>query len=141
MFGFLFDKVEGLQACNFLKIWLQHRCFFVDARKLLRLPILKNICERLHRCKGSRAVHTESVQSMSLLQNFMKINSQHLMQLVFISGCIKDYHRRRLNTFRFRSKNFSQKNLINEVLFFKIKMSPILCRISNLYILSDSYTP
>ena len=36
-----------LQACNFIKKILQHRCFPVNIAKLLRTPVLKNICERL----------------------------------------------------------------------------------------------
>ena len=41
----LFNKVAGL--CSFIKKRLQHRCFPVKFTKPLRLPILKNICERL----------------------------------------------------------------------------------------------
>ena len=44
----LFNKVASLQACNFIKKRLQHRCFLVNFAKILRAPILKNICERLH---------------------------------------------------------------------------------------------
>ena len=43
----LFNKVAGLQACNFTKKRLQHRCFPVNIVKFLRTPILKNICEWL----------------------------------------------------------------------------------------------
>ena len=42
-----FNKVAALQACNFIKKRLQHRLFPVNIAKLLRTPILKNICERL----------------------------------------------------------------------------------------------
>ena len=41
------NKVAVLQACNFVKKRLQHRCFPVDIAKFLRTPILKNISERL----------------------------------------------------------------------------------------------
>ena len=41
----LFNK--GHQVCNFIKKRLQHRCFPVIIAKFLRIPILKNICERL----------------------------------------------------------------------------------------------
>ena len=37
----------GRQACKFIKMRLQHRCFPVNIRKCLRTPILQNICERL----------------------------------------------------------------------------------------------
>ena len=43
----LFNKVAGLQACNFIKKRLQHRCFALNIVKFSRTPILKNICKRL----------------------------------------------------------------------------------------------
>ena len=43
----LLNKAAGLQACNFIKKRLQHRYFPVKFAKLLRTPILKNICKRL----------------------------------------------------------------------------------------------
>ena len=33
------------EACNFIKQWLQRKCFPVDFAKLLRTPILQNICK------------------------------------------------------------------------------------------------
>ena len=36
-----------IKACNFVTKILQHRCFRVKFAKFLRIPILKNICERL----------------------------------------------------------------------------------------------
>ena len=44
---FFLNKVAVLQACNFVKKRLQHRCFPVDIAKFLRTPILKSISERL----------------------------------------------------------------------------------------------
>ena len=41
----LFDKVEGLQACNVIKKRLQHRYFAIKIAKFLRISIFKNICE------------------------------------------------------------------------------------------------
>ena len=43
----LFNKVKGLQACNFIKKRLQHRCFSVNIAKFLRASILKNIATSL----------------------------------------------------------------------------------------------
>ena len=40
----LFNKVAGLQACNFIKKRLEHRCFPVNFAKFLRTLILKRIC-------------------------------------------------------------------------------------------------
>ena len=44
---FLFNKVAGLQTCNFIKKRLQHRRFLVNIEKLFRITFWKNICERL----------------------------------------------------------------------------------------------
>ena len=43
----LFNKVADVQACNFNKKRLQHRCFPVKFVEFLRTLTLKNICERL----------------------------------------------------------------------------------------------
>ena len=37
----LFDKVAGLQVCNFIKKTLQHRCFPVKFVRILKTPILR----------------------------------------------------------------------------------------------------
>ena len=43
---FIFNKVAGLQASNFIKKRLQHRFFFsMNIAQFFRKPILKNICE------------------------------------------------------------------------------------------------
>ena len=47
LFESLFDKVVDLQACDFIKKRLQHRCFPVNIATFLRTPILKNSCKRL----------------------------------------------------------------------------------------------
>ena len=47
VFQSLFNKVAGLQACNFIKKRLQHSCFPAKFANFLRTPILKNICEQL----------------------------------------------------------------------------------------------
>ena len=41
----LFNKPSGLKACNFIKKRLQYRCLPLKFAKLLRTPILKNICD------------------------------------------------------------------------------------------------
>ena len=43
----LFNKAAALQVCNFIKKRLQYRSFPVIIAKFLRIPILKNICERV----------------------------------------------------------------------------------------------
>ena len=47
--GSIFNKIEGHQACNFIKKRLQQRYFHVNIVKFIRRPILKNISEGL-RC-------------------------------------------------------------------------------------------
>ena len=42
MLEFLSNKVAGLQACNFIKKRLQHRCFSVKFAKSLRASFLQN---------------------------------------------------------------------------------------------------
>ena len=42
-----FNKVAGLQVCNFIKKRLKQRCFPVNTVKYLRTPTLKNIDEWL----------------------------------------------------------------------------------------------
>ena len=49
-----FNKVAGLRPATLLKKRLWHRCFPVNFAKLLRTPILKNICERLLLVAGWR---------------------------------------------------------------------------------------
>ena len=43
MLEFLFNKVAGLQTCNFIKKRLRHRCFTVNVPKLLITSILNSI--------------------------------------------------------------------------------------------------
>ena len=44
---FLFNKVAGLHACNFIKKRHENRYFPVNIAKFFRTPTLKNICEWL----------------------------------------------------------------------------------------------
>ena len=43
MLDFLFNKGAGLQARNFMKKRLQHKCFPMKFATFLRTPILKNM--------------------------------------------------------------------------------------------------
>ena len=45
--NYAFGSQMHLQARNFIKKRLQHKCFLVNIAKFLSTPILKNICERL----------------------------------------------------------------------------------------------
>ena len=55
-------------VCNFIKKRLWHRCFLVSFAKLLRTPVLKNICEKLLRETGS-VVSVLSIIKMYAVQN------------------------------------------------------------------------
>ena len=43
----IFNKVTDIQAKNFIIKRIQHSCFLVNIAKFWRIPISKNICERL----------------------------------------------------------------------------------------------
>ena len=45
MLEFLFNKVAGLQACNFIKKRLQYKCFFVKVAKSFRASFLQNTAD------------------------------------------------------------------------------------------------
>ena len=45
--GVFFYNAASLQSCNVAKMRLRHRCFPVEFEKFLRVPILKNIYQRL----------------------------------------------------------------------------------------------
>ena len=60
-----------LQASNFIKNKLQHRCFPVKLAKFLRTPISKNICERQilsGHCSFSKQVYLVCIFDEALLR-------------------------------------------------------------------------
>ena len=57
-----FNKVSSHQACNLIKKGLQQKYFLVNIRKLIRTPILKNICEQLHLKKTLWPLFMDGVQ-------------------------------------------------------------------------------
>ena len=65
---YFFNKVAGLQACDFIKKRHQHRRFPMKFAKFLRTPILNNICERLFLDQLScKHVRTDASQSSSYI--------------------------------------------------------------------------
>ena len=71
--GVSFLRKLGLQACNFIKKRLQHRCLPVKLTKFLRTPTLKNICERLFLyCNSS---FMKSSASSSIISNITASNT------------------------------------------------------------------
>ena len=45
--GVFINENADLQSCNFIKKRLHQWCFPVNIAKILRTPVLKNICEQL----------------------------------------------------------------------------------------------
>ena len=82
MLDSLFNKAAGLQACNFIKTRLHHKCFPVNIAKVLRTPIQKIFCELLpllfHRlgftlindCYGKGSQYHFLIASLQFLQCF-----------------------------------------------------------------------
>ena len=62
----LFFKKRNGSEVLFIKKRLQYRCFLVNIAKFLRIPILKNICERLlfqmgiHGCCNYKSFHSRT---------------------------------------------------------------------------------
>ena len=70
----LFNKVAGLQPCNFIKNRLQHRCFFVNIANFFKTPILKNVCERLLLELLSMAASVRECLRSRILESLPKIS-------------------------------------------------------------------
>ena len=64
----LFNKAAGLQVCNFIKKWLQHRCFPKKFANFLRTPVLKNICEQVILAKTSKFTQIQKQSLGGVLQ-------------------------------------------------------------------------
>ena len=80
--GSLFNKVEGLQACNSFKNRLQHICFLC----ILKLPILKNICESLlFDCFNGSMLHIPDVSRSVSYDKVRLLGSSHRFNFLFLS--------------------------------------------------------
>ena len=80
--GSLFNKVEGLQACNSFEKRLQHMCFLC----ILKLPILKNICESLlFDCFNGSILHIPEVSRSVLYDKVRLQGSSHRFNFLFLS--------------------------------------------------------
>ena len=73
-----FNRNTGLEACNFIKKRLQHRCFLDYAAKFCT-AILKNICDVF--------LHEEDVESES-----ERIHSAYKVKKTFLQKQNKIYH-------------------------------------------------
>ena len=94
----VFSKVAGLKACNFITKKVQHRCFPVRFAKFLRIPILKNICERLllYLHYNSHIILTfitfttirssrlQVFYKIGVLENFAYVTGKHLCWSLFL---------------------------------------------------------
>ena len=70
----LFNKVGGLRPATLLKQSLWFRCFPMNFAKLLRTPILKNICERLLLVAGWRTMQKLNRRDLLFLPCLVYIN-------------------------------------------------------------------
>ena len=77
-----FNKVADLEACNFIKKRLQHRCFPVNIAKFLRAPILKNTCQRL-----LLPIHF-SGRIWSTHVHCMNLSATHLSSLIYTGSVV-----------------------------------------------------
>ena len=69
-----FNKVAGLRPATLLKKRLWHKCFPMNIAKILRTPILKNICERLLLVAAWRTTQKLSRRDLLILTCFTYIN-------------------------------------------------------------------
>ena len=83
---FLFKKVAGLKACNFIKKLPQHRCFPVNIAKFLRLPISKNTCDRLlFDCFNGSLSHGPKVSKSKFFDGIRHQGPSHRYSFLFLS--------------------------------------------------------
>ena len=68
MLEFLFNRVAGFPACNFIKKILEHRYF--EYYEIFKNAILKNICERLF-LKLYEYAHQQAEKSILQLKNYV----------------------------------------------------------------------
>ena len=66
-----FVKKGVFKACNFIKKKLQHRYFPVTFAKILRTPILKNICQRLLLYGNSYSNNITNIVILNATTNFL----------------------------------------------------------------------
>ena len=59
-------KLQALKTCNFMKKILQHRFFPVNIAKILRTPVLKNIC-RANQLTGFYMMGTLFVEGLKVI--------------------------------------------------------------------------
>ena len=83
---FLFKKVEGLKACNFIKKMPQHRYIPVNIAKFLRLLISKNIWDRLlFDCFNGSLLHGPKGSSSKLYDGVRLQGPSHRSSSLFLS--------------------------------------------------------
>ena len=83
-----FCKVVGLQACNFIKKKLEHRCFSVNIVKFLRTPSLNNtykplLVKILQQC---RKFHWKIVANFANIKNVANFIGKHQCWSIFRSS-------------------------------------------------------
>ena len=88
--GSLFDNI---QVWNFVKKILQHWCFPMKYAKMLRTPILKNICERLFPLVSPQNSITKSGGKFGLDEDSARFSNYNLL---LVSQVVKMSPRNRL---------------------------------------------
>ena len=75
-----------MSACNFIKTRLQHRFFPVKFEKFLRIPILKNIYERL---LSAITFAFQKSSKMYLFSEFLKITQKNVIGCLIIPNLLE----------------------------------------------------
>ena len=75
MFKSLFNKVAGLQTCNFIKKRNQHRCFPMRFAKFVRAPFLQNTFGGYFRIVKEALTKISSSGGVARIMQLSKIES------------------------------------------------------------------
>ena len=76
-------KLQAWIPATLLKKRLQHRCFPVKVAKFLRIPILKNICERLLVNIVKRYHYLYSLKTLQFIYQHLPYFSRNIWSVLF----------------------------------------------------------
>ena len=88
----IYNSVVGVQASSFIKKTLLHWCFLMKSAKFLRIPILKNICERLFLFVSPQNTITEIGGKFGLDEISTECNVNILLNVTFLFSQIQSYN-------------------------------------------------
>ena len=110
----LFKKVASLKACVFIKKRPRHRYFPMNNAKYLRLPILKNICERLlFDCFNGSLLHGPEGSKSRLYDNVRLQGPSRRSSFLFLSRYLSSWIQSRPAL-----ENLRQIPLMNQLSFY-----------------------